>query len=229
MNWRRFLLLDLVLVAILVAGILRVRSSWKEFERSHRVESIQPEAEPVRTLPGTTTSTPTPGDWTEIAVKNPFSFDRSDISIVAPIQATPVRPKPVLFGIMSIGKERIAFMAPGQTGARTSKPVKLGESVDSWELVEIQDKSVVVTGATGARETIVMNDPTAQVARAYERTGNGGSAPPTNVLSKETAPPSGAATNTSTPPTAGQQTAAPPPTEDEWLITPFGKVRRTRP
>ena len=231
MTLRRFLLLDLVLLAILVAGILRVRESWHEFELSHRVESIRPEAEPVHNVPPIPAAVAaTPGDWTEIAVKNPFSFDRNDQSIVAPAQATPAMPKPVLFGIMSIGKERIAFMAPGQAGNRGSKSVKVGESLDSWEVVEILEKTVVVTGATGGRETIIMNDPTAQVARAYERTVPAGSAPAMNAgTPPAAAAPPAAATNNPPPPTAGQQSASPAPAEDEWLITPFGKVRRTKP
>jgi len=226
----RFLLLNLVLVSILVTGFFRVRESWHEFELSHRVESIRPEAEPVRNPLGVpTANTATPGNWTEIAVKNPFSFDRNDVSIVAPAQSTPASPKPVLFGIMSIGKERVAFMAPGQTGNRSSKSVKVGESLDSWEVVEILEKTVVVTGANGTRATIIMNDPTAQVARAYERTASGGSAPPMNAVTPPAAAPPAAATNNPPPPTAGQQSASPAPAEDEWLITPFGKVRRTKP
>src|SRR5262249_14163892 len=123
-------------------------------------------------LPTTTVAATSPQDWTEISVNNPFSFDRNDTAIVAPVQAAPNTPKPVLFGIMSIGSEKIAMLSPGQSG-RASRQVKIGESVDNWEVLEIGDKSVVVTAPNGTRQTVIMNDPTAQVARSMERTGNG--------------------------------------------------------
>jgi len=106
MNWRRLLVLDLVLALGLVAGILQLRQTWLEFESGHRVESVKPEPEPARTLPPTGGLVSASEDWTEISVKNPFSFDRNDVAIVAPkpqnVAATPAEPKPVLFGTMSL-------------------------------------------------------------------------------------------------------------------------------
>src|SRR5207302_5234563 len=111
----------------------------------------------ARAVPGASVTAVAPQDWTEISVKDPFSFDRNDVSYVAPKQTLPTQPKPVLFGTMSIGNEWIAMLAPAQSGTRTSRPVKVGESVDDWQVVEIRDKSVLVTGPTGLRETLVMN------------------------------------------------------------------------
>src|SRR6185503_11747124 len=106
---------------------------------------------------------------TDISVKDPFSFDRNDVSIVAPKQEAAAKPKPVLYGVMSVGSEWIAMMGPSQSGSRGSRPVRVGESLDNWQIVEIQPKSVIVTAANGTRETVIMNDPTAQVARSSER------------------------------------------------------------
>src|SRR5262245_33353338 len=171
MRWRRLLILDLALAAVLVAGVIQVRRSWKEFERSHRVGDVQAEKETVRGLPASPSTTATVQDWTDISVKNPFSFDRNDVAIIAPQQSPGTKPKPVLFGMMSVGNERIAMLAPGQSGTRASRPVKIGESIDGWQVVEIRETSVVVASENGIRETVTMDDPAAQVARVYENTG----------------------------------------------------------
>jgi hypothetical protein len=168
-------------------------------------------------------------DWTDVSVKNPFSFDRNDIAIVAPTQAVAATPKPVLFGIMAVGADKIALVSPGRSG-RASRPIKTGESVDdNWKVVEIKEKSVIVVGGTGTREEIIMNDPTAQVARSIDRTGTGAPAGG-NVL---TATPSAASAPTNTnsassaPPAAAQPPA--PAQPEDILLTPFGPVKRTKP
>src|SRR4051794_13100866 len=156
MMWRRLLILNLALVVILAAGVLRVRRAWMEFEAMHRIDSVKADTEPARTLPAAKSATAAE-EWTEISVKDPFSFDRSDVSIVAPKPSAPTDPKPVLFGTMSIGNEWIAMLAPGQGGNRASRPIKVGESMGSWQVVEIREKAVVVAG-NGIRETLVLND-----------------------------------------------------------------------
>ena len=112
MMWRRLLLLDLALVAVLMVGVLQVEKSWKEFDAAHRIESVKPEKEPARTLPLPPALTGTPEDWTEISTKDAFSFDRNDVSIVAPKQEAAAKPKPVLYGVMSVGSEWIAMHQP---------------------------------------------------------------------------------------------------------------------
>jgi hypothetical protein len=228
MMWRRLLVLDIALLAAIVFGALRLRANWQEFNATHRVESIQPEAEPVRTVAAAAPTAVTPQDWTEIAVQNPFSFDRSDIAVVASKETRPLEPKPVLFGTMSIGNEKIAMLAPGQSGSRATRPLKVGESLDSWQVVSIDSKSVVVAAANGVRQTILMNDPTAQVPRSMERTGNVAAAPAVNVVN-----PSPAQTPSSTAgspaPSAPAAQPATPAQAEEFLDTPFGRVRRTKP
>jgi hypothetical protein len=230
MMWRRLLIVDLVIVAALVAGGLRVRQSWAAFEQSHRVESVRPEKENLLRVPAPTVAA-APQDWTEISVKNPFSFDRNDISIVAPKQAIATTPKPVLFGTMSIGSDKVAMLAPAFSANRTSRPVKVGESLDEWQVVEIRDTSVIVSAANGVRETIILNDPKTQVSRSSERTGGGSASGPAavSVVNPSTSAPTGPATTS----TQAPQTAPPPQSTSgqptgEILMTPFGPVPRTR-
>jgi hypothetical protein len=229
MMWRKLLGVNVVLAAILVAGGVRMQRSWNEFEANHRVETVQPEPEPGRTVPDGPTVTASAEDWTDISVKNPFSFDRNDVSIVAAKQVVPTRPKPVLFGTMSIGSERIAMLAPAQSG-RASRPVKVGQEVDTWQVVEINDSSVVATAADGTRATIIMNDPEARVARASERTGTTSrAAAPANVISATPAAPTPTAAAASPAPAAATPQAPGAQPAVEMLNTPFGPVPRTKP
>jgi hypothetical protein len=229
MTWRRILILDSMLAALMVVGVFRVRHSWDEFEGTHRVQAVQAETEPARTVPGATTVAVVAEDWTDISIKNPFSFDRNDVPIVAPKQEVPTSPKPVLLGTMSVGNQWIAMLAPGQSGGRSSRPVKVGETMGDWRVVEINDKSVVVTAESGVRATIVMNDPTAQVARDYIRTGTSGSTAPVIVTpSTPAAPPTTTSTSSSVPAAQPTQPGAAQPADD-ILLTPFGPVKRTRP
>jgi len=230
MTWRRLLVLDLALVTILASGAIRLHRSWNEFATLHGIETIRPEKETARTVPGASVPSTSVEDWTEIPVKNPFSFDRNDIAIIAVKQAPPTGPKPVLLGTMSVGNEWIAMMASPSTGSRGSRPVKIGESLDTWQVVEIREKSVVVTTENGARETVIMNDPTAQVARVYDRTGNSAAPPAVNVVAPSVPNPSfSAPTTSSAPAPAATQPGAASQQADEILQTPFGPVRRTRP
>ena len=228
MRWRRLLMLDLALAVALLAGVIQVRRGWKEFERNHRVETVQAEKETVRGLPAPPASSATVQDWTDISTKDPFSFDRNDVAIVAPQQTPTNKPKPVLFGMMSVGTERIAMLAPGQSGSRTAQPVKIGESLDGWQVVEIGETSVVVVSENGVRQTVIMDDPAAQVARVYERTGTAPAAPVTVIAPTPNASPAASPSSTAAPSTAGPPAPA-NQQSDDILLTPFGPVKRTRP
>jgi hypothetical protein len=216
MMWQRLLVLDLLLAAVLVSGVVRIRASWNEFVATHRIESIQPEQEPVKTPPSVVPVSAAPGDWTEISVKNPFSFDRQDIPIVAPKQAPPTQPKPLLSGIMSIGNERIAMLASAQ--GRTSQPIKVGGTVDGWQVIEIQDRSVIVSAANGLQETINMGD---VKTRIFERTGTNMAAPPAVNLVSTTPPATTAATSNSPAPSPAAPQTGPGQPTGEMLQTPF--------
>jgi hypothetical protein len=229
MSWRRLLILDLALVAALVAGVVRIRRSWNEFNSSHKVENIHPEKEPVLTLPVTAPAAAAIEDWTGISVNDPFSFDRNDIAIVAPTRAPVTDPKPVLFGTMAIGNERIAMLAPGDAG-RASRRVKVGESLDSWQVVEINDKDVIVVASNGVREKIIINDPKARVGRSFDRTGPAAAAAPAaTVVTPPSTPDNGAAASRPASAQTGTQPNTPAQSTDEILLTPFGPVRRTKP
>jgi hypothetical protein len=231
MTWRRLLILDLVFAAALLYGGGQVRHSWINFVSAHRVEAIAAEKEPARTLPAVAALTGTVEDWTEISTKDPFSFDRNDVPIVAPKAPAPTEPKPVLFGTMAIGNEWIAMLAPAVGANRSSQSVKVGQSVGEWQVVEIRDKSVVVSGENGVRQTIDIGEAAAQ-GRTYERTGNtGGPSPAVTVITPATSSPAPAAPVSAVPappiPTGASGPAEQP--KPRILNTPFGPVIRTEP
>jgi hypothetical protein len=225
MMLRRLLILDVLLLAILAAGGMKVRRSWIDFKAAHRVDSVQAEPETLSSISAPAISSAAMGDWTEIPTKNLFSFDRNDIAIVAPKEAPrPVSPKPILFGTMSVGKDWIALLAPGP-GGRSSRPMKVGETMESWQVAEIHEKSVVVV-AGGVRETIILNDPTANIPRDFGRTAGAAitAAPVSNIAP---APPVAAAqpnipTPPASPPPAGTQTG-PGGQKGRWVESPFGR------
>src|SRR5215472_17688692 len=110
---RRILILNVGLLLVLGFGMSKVRQDWKSFESAHQTSKVQPRSETLPGVPAGMTYVPSSADWTAIPSHNPFSFDRTDITSVAPPDPLPppkpLGPKPVLFGVMSIGTNRLAM------------------------------------------------------------------------------------------------------------------------
>src|SRR4051812_36325037 len=127
---RRLIVLNLILVALLVVGGMKLREDWKAFGPAHDVAHIQPKPQVFPPLAAGGASANADADWTEIPAKDPFSFDRNDVDIVvAEAPPKPVGPKPFLAGTMMIGKDRWALVAPQ---GKSTVPAKVGENVGDW-------------------------------------------------------------------------------------------------
>ncbi len=227
---RRIIIFDLALAILLVFGIARLRSDWIAFDPLHDVAAVKPLPETLPALPAApAASDPGAGDWTEIPSRNPFSFDRNDITILAPVAEPPaqVGPKPVLFGTMSLGQDRIAMLAPPQAASRGSRPAKVGETVAGWKVVEILEKSIVVE-ANGVRDTVLMNDPTAAPPRNHTTTLVGApAASAVTTVGGSQAAASAAARSAEAPPSASATPGSPgPPPGFRDIRTPFGVFRQ---
>src|SRR5438067_1478940 len=140
------LILDAGLIALLIFGGVKFKEEWKAFGPLHDPASIQPGRLTLPALPASVASSGTAQtEWTEVATRNPFSFDRTDVDIVAAAPAAkPLGPKPILFGTMLIGKERTAVLAPGSAPTGAARPMKVGEVVDGWTIVEIAASSISI-------------------------------------------------------------------------------------
>ena len=63
----------------------------------------------------------------------------------------------------------MAMLGPGDAGNRSYRPMVVGDVIDGWKVIEVNEKTAVVESG-GVQETILMNDPTAQIPRDYNRT-----------------------------------------------------------
>jgi len=220
---RRLLILNLILLALAVAASVRFYNDWVMFEATHQTAAIQPQPEALPKIASTLApNTAAPADWTEIPSRNPFSFDRTDISILQPAAPPkPPGPKPILFGTFFLGGDRLAMVAQGQpTGNRNSRSMKVGEVIDGWTISEIQDKSIVIK-ANSIEDTVIMNDPSAQVPRDNTRTLATSAAPvavpvmPATQTGPFSQPPV-------SPPAAASTAGAAPQRRRVIQMTPFG-------
>src|SRR5262245_53088133 len=129
---RRLILLNIFLVVVITAGIIRLRQNVVTFYAEHQVSRIQPASD--KSLPSVAAMLVPQAnhEWGEIATRNPFSFDRNDINLVItpPAAQQARRPKPILFGIMKVGTDQLAMLAPGDGAGRNSRPIRIGEVFD---------------------------------------------------------------------------------------------------
>lgn len=218
---KRILFFDFLLLTALAMGALTLRDQWLNFEIAHQVSGIQTVTEAAAGTGQTSTAVLAPApDWTDIPARNLFSFDRSDIAIASKAP-TPPGPKPYFFGTVSIGPQRMAMVGPGRAGNRSYRPVKTGEVVDGWTVTEIQEKAVVVT-ASGITETLIMNDPSAQIPRERTRT-SATATPPVQVIDRPAAQVVPAAnSSSSTTSNAPPPSPVTPPPGQRAIQTPFG-------
>src|SRR5206468_2142230 len=110
-------------------------------------------------------------------------------------------------------------VAPGKPGNRNYRSMKAGEVVDGWTIIEISEKSIVIE-ANSVRESVIMNDPSAQLERDHTRTLVSAPAPVTSFAQ----PAPAAAIAAPAPPTATSQpvTGQGQPRRRVIQVTPFG-------
>jgi hypothetical protein len=218
---KRLVVLNVLLGAVLIAIAVRIHNDWVNFEATHQIAAIQPEPEAVpKVAAAESGNTGTPEDWTAIPSHNPFSFDRNDIAILEP--AAPPKPpgvKPILFGTISLGKEPLAMVASGQPpGNRNYRPLRIGDVIDGWTITKILDKSITIK-ADQIEDSVLMNDPSAQVARETTRTA---AAAPVVSTSQPPAPSVLTVPSALTAPPPPQSSAPPRGRRRILQQTPFG-------
>ena len=223
----RLVLLNAVLVLVVATLVFQFRRGLLDYEATHDVSSIQAEAEIDISIAGIEGLEPGSerSDWNLVSVLNPFSADRNDIAVLAPVPASEavdtggaVTTALALIGTLLLGDERVALMNSLQDPAYVS--LRVGETIAGWQLVEIDRKSVVVE-ATGRRRNVVMNDPTMSVSGARTRAP---AAPATVVASQSSTP--APTPDVSATQAAPQATPQPEPARECVIQTPFGPTTR---
>ena len=71
----------------------------------------------------------------------------------------------------------MAFVGTAKAGSQ--KPMKAGQVIDGWTIVSIADKQMLLKG-NDVEQTVIMNDPTVEIARDHSRTSEA-PLPPTVV------------------------------------------------
>jgi hypothetical protein len=224
MSRQRLWILNVALGSMLIFGGLRLRNDWNAFGATHQAGLLHGSAgSGVKALAPPPPSAATVTDWTDIASRSPFSFDRNDINLdlTPPVAAPVAGPRPVLLATLLLGNERLALMAKSAAEARASSRVKVGETFEGWEIVDIQDSAVVVT-SNGARESISVGR--VPVIRSSEKTT---ASPPASianpVAAAPTAPRPAATTNTNTLQGLGIRAPKPEaPPGSRVVESPFG-------
>lgn len=199
---------------LLLWGGFTFSKNWKVFGADHQVSLLKNSPDRVVVKGAAASAAPVTQAWADIPSRNPFSFDRNDIDIapVAPPAPRAAAPKPVLFGVVDLGKGPVAMLGdPG--GRSSSQSVKVGEQFKGWTVVKI-DKRAVLVENNGVEESIVMG--IVPVDRDSGKTAVAASAPPVVTIAS--------------PPTAPVPvtTSAPAPSAAEpgggFIDTPFGKI-----
>jgi hypothetical protein len=223
---RQIWLINGALAVLLVWGTLRVIEGWKAFEAGHQISELQgkPDTSSAATPAPVSTDSAVPAEaWFEIASRNPFSFDRNEIDLVEAKPPVVLAPKPVLFGTLVLGNDRLALMGKAGAATRSGPPVKVGETFDGWKVVRIEDKSVVVT-AGGAEESLVVGR--VPIVRNTEKTSAATAAVPAaapSVSVPATAAPAPAAAPAS-PAISSWRPGMPAPPGTRVSKNPFGEV-----
>jgi hypothetical protein len=227
MNARQIWFLNATLGALLIWGAVKVVDGWKAFEASHQVSQLETKPDTgggrVVVAEAKPTSPAVNEAWLEIASRNPFSFDRNDVNVVE-AKAPPVAgPKPVLYGTLVMGDDRLALMGKAGSSTRTGPPVKVGETFEGWKVTKIDSKSVLVT-SNGVEESLVVGR--VPVVRNTEKTATAAqpqASEPSVPLAPAAAPATPAARATEAAIKAWRP-GMPPPPGTHVVNNPFGQV-----
>ena len=223
---RRIILLNAALLFILVRGWMTLRGNWLEYESRHQPSFIEANVETTSAAAaGSGRAALASQDWMEVSSKDPFSFDRNDITVVAKLEekaAPDAGPKPILFGTAFLGKDPMAMIGSGRTPSRSFRPMKVGETIDGWAITKIDEKTVVVEVGE-RREVLIMNDPTVAIPRDVSKTLVSAPNVPSGVsaqASPSTPPPAAPSA-----PATGTPSASPNGyTPGTVVKTPFGNI-----
>ncbi len=134
---KRLLLLDLVLAALVIVLVARVRDRWLEARKREAVvlhQAVRPApAPPYQQLDPVKPAAA--GDYADIAQQNLFSADRNPNAIVELPKPPDPPPLPLFYGAMDVGDGPLAIMST-KAGAGHEE-VKVGGKIGEYKMVAL--------------------------------------------------------------------------------------------
>lgn len=144
---RKLLLANLALLALSVAGGVRLRREWTE-TRAREVDVLRKRMQPASPPPISPlpVAVPVKADgYSDIAQKMLFSKDRNPVVVVEPPpppKVVPMPPLPLFHGVLDLGDGTMAIMSVGPKGPH--RDYQPGDKVGEFKLVAVNNEELVL-------------------------------------------------------------------------------------
>jgi len=190
---RKLLLLNFVLLVLIAATAIHLRSQWVEARiREHAVlrQRIKPApAPPLTPLPAAEAIKA--ATYSDIAEKMLFSKDRNPtvtIEAPAPPPPKPMPPLPIFHGLLNLGDGPTAIMSE-QPGAE-HRDFRPGDQVGAFKLVAVDTEEIVLEweGTTITKKVDELIDRSAPPPPAPAKVAAAATPPPAKAPPPKTAP-----------------------------------------
>jgi hypothetical protein len=166
MTKKNLFLMNVLLLAGVLVQIWYLRNQWREFQAQHLALYQNLKAEGKLNVPATSTKPAEVANYSAIVENLLFAADRNPvIPVETTATATPLAPKPVLMGTISLNGDDYALMISADPKeSKDYRRLKVGESLSGYTLVKILDQKVQMNAA-GTSVEIRLNEPSRLVAR----------------------------------------------------------------
>lgn len=144
---QKLILANVVLVALCVAGVVRLRRAWVDARAQEQVV-LQKHLAPIAPPPLRPVPAPEPvkaAEYNDIAQKMLFSKDRNPVVVVEPPPPPKVVPMPALplfHGVVNLGDGPMAIMSEGPKGPH--RDYQPGDKVGAFTLVAVNNEELVL-------------------------------------------------------------------------------------
>jgi hypothetical protein len=166
MTKRNLLLMNVLLLGAVLVQVWYLRNQWHEFQVQHLVLQQNARAESKPNAPAAPAKPAEVANYTAIVENLLFAPERNPvIPVETTATATPLAPKPVLMGTVSLDGDEYALMISADPkDSKEYRRLKVGESLGGYTLVKILDQKVAMNAA-GTNVEIRLNEPSRLVAR----------------------------------------------------------------
>ena len=141
----KFIILNILLAAGLVAVIWQVRVRWNAAAADRRSNlNVRPKpvtVSPVAPLPKP--EAPAPAQYAQVAEKNLFSSDRNPTVIIEQPKVEPPKPMPplpVVYGVMGLPSGARAIMA--ERSGQQSRSIRTGDTIGDFKVLALDTQNI---------------------------------------------------------------------------------------